>query len=435
MKTKEIKILLDPEELPKEWYNIVPDLPKPLPPPMDPPDGPSNIANLPKIFPKGILAQEMCSDRYVPIPEELRELYLYIGRPSPLYRAKRLEEYLNTPAKIYFKREDFSPTGSHKLNTALAQAFIAKQEGYERLTTETGAGQWGSALSLACCLNGLKCRVFMTRSSYITKPYRRILMELYGAEVFPSPSDQTEFGRKILAQNKDHPGSLGIAISEAIETALNDVGKTAYSLGSVLNHVLMHQTIVGLELIKQFEILDETPDIMIGCAGGGSNFAGFSYPSIGKQLKKGGNTRFIAVGAAEIPKFTKGEYRYDYGDAAKKTPLLKMYTVGHEFVPPPIYSGGLRYHGYAPTLCLLIHEGIVEGKEYTQEYAFNAAKIFAETEGLVPAPETSHAIAATIDEARKCKEKGEKKVIVFNYSGHGLLDLQGYDDIILKKKS
>lgn len=418
--------------MPREWYNILPDLPKPLPPPKDPEGMPSRLELLPKIFPKEILRQEMCQDRYVPIPEELLEAYLRMGRPTPLYRARRLERRLRTPAKIYFKREDLSPPGSHKPNTAVAQAFFAKNEGYERLTTETGAGQWGSALAYACCLFGLKCRVYMTRCSYLSKPYRRIVMELYGAEVYPSPSDRTEFGKKLLANDPNHPGSLGIAISEAIETALNDVGRTAYSLGSVLNHVLLHQTIVGLEALKQFEQIDESPDVMVGCAGGGSNFAGFTYPSVGKALREGKEIKFIAVGASEVPKWTKGEYRYEFGDTAKFTPMLKMHTVGYDFIPPPIYSGGLRYHGYAPTLSLLIEEGVIEGREYPQEKAFQAAKVFAETEGLIAAPETSHAIAAVIDEALKCKQTGEGKVIAFNYSGHGLLDLQGYDDVLLK---
>jgi len=435
----EVKILLDPEKLPNQWYNILPDLPKPLPPPKDPDEGPSRMPILPKIFPKEILRQEMCSDRYIPIPDELRELYLYIGRPTPLYRAKRLEEYLNTPAKIYFKREDLSPAGSHKGNTSIAQAYIAKKEGYEELTTETGAGQWGSALAFACCLNKLKCRVFMARASYLSKPYRRFLMEMWGAKVFPSPSDQTEFGRKMLAQDPNHSGSLGIAISEAIEVAVGNVGKTAYSIGSAFNHVILHQTIIGQEVLMQFEQIGQEPDIMIGCAGGGSNFSGFTYPTVGKQLREGGNKRFIAVGASEIPKFTRyttnhSIYRYDFGETSKVTPMLKMFSLGSDFIPPAIYAGGLRYHGYAPTLCLLIAEGAIEGIDYPQDYAFQAAKIFAETEGLISAPETAHAIAAAIDEARKCKKTGEKKIIAFNYSGHGLLDLQGYADTILKEQ-
>ena len=431
---RDIRVVLDPEEFPKDWYNLVPDLHRPLPPPMDPWDGPSKLELLPKIFMKEALRQEFTAQRFVQIPEELKELYVSVlGRPTPLCRARRLEQYLKTPAKIYFKREDLTPTGSHKPNTAIAQAFFAKKEGLDYLATETGAGQWGSALAFATSVVGLGCLVYMVRTSYMSKPYRRILMELYGAKVFPSPSDRTDFGKKLIAEYPDNPGSLGIAISEAIETTLNDVGKAAYAIGSTLNHVLLHQSIIGIEAMKQFKLIDTNPDIMIGCAGGGSNFAGFTFPAIGRQLEKGGNIRFIAVGASEVPKWTKGQYRYDFPDSGSLTPMLKMHTVGHEYIPPPIYSGGLRYHGYSPILSLLVKDGIVEGKEYTQEQAFQAAKTFALTEGIITAPETAHAIAAVIDEAVECKRRGERKVIAFNHSGHGHFDLQGYNDVLLNK--
>lgn len=428
---EEIKVLLDMEEMPKKWYNILPDLPEPLPPPLHPatkqPVGPQDLA---PIFPMELIKQEVSQERYISIPEEVWEAYYRVGRPTPLYRARRLEKYLNTPAKIYYKREDVSFAGSHKPNTAIAQAYYNKKEGVERLATETGAGQWGSALSLGCAMFGLKCIVFMVRVSYNQKPYRRILMELYGSKVLASPSKETEVGRKILAQKPEHPGSLGVAISEAIETAVKDE-KTKYSLGSVLNYVLLHQTVVGQEVIAQFEKIDATPDVMIGCVGGGSNFSGFMYPMLGKKLRKESDgTRFIGVEPVSCPSLTEGEYRYDFGDTAGLTPLIKMYTVGHDFVPPPIHAGGLRYHGDAPSLCLLVNKGIVEAVAYNQVEAFEAGAIFTKTEGLCPAPETNHAIKAVIDEALKAKKTGERKVIAFNFSGHGLLDLQGYSDYL-----
>lgn len=428
---EEIKVLLDMEEMPKRWYNILPDLPEPLPPPLHPatkqPVGPQDLA---PIFPMELIKQEVSQERYINIPEEVIEAYYRVGRPTLLYRARRLEKYLNTPAKIYYKREDVSFAGSHKPNTAIAQAYYNKKEGVERLATETGAGQWGSALSLGCTLFGLKCIVFMVRVSYNQKPYRRILMELYGSKVLASPSKETEVGRKILAQNPEHPGSLGVAISEAIETAAKDE-KTKYSLGSVLNHVLLHQTVVGQEVIAQFEKIDATPDVMIGCVGGGSNFSGFMYPMLGKKLRKESDgTRFVGVEPVSCPSLTKGEYRYDFGDTAGLTPLIKMYTVGHDFIPPPIHAGGLRYHGDAPSLCLLVNKRIVEAAAYNQVEAFEAGVIFTKTEGICPAPETSHAIKAVIDEALKAKKTGERKVIAFNFSGHGLLDLQGYSDYL-----
>ncbi|MFQ6050559.1 MAG: TrpB-like pyridoxal phosphate-dependent enzyme [Candidatus Hydrothermarchaeota archaeon] len=428
-------VTLSIDEMPRKWYNILPDLPRPLDPPKDPDEGPSRMANLPKIFPKALLQQEMSMDPYIDIPEEIVEIYYKIGRPTPLYRATRLEKFLNTPAKIYLKREDLSPTGSHKSNTAVAQAYYGMKEGAERLTTETGAGQWGSALSLGCALFDLECLVYMVRVSYEQKPYRRIVMQLYGAEVVPSPSERTEAGRKILAENPDHPGSLGIAISEAVETAINH-DETFYSLGSVLNHVLLHQTVIGQELIKQFELLDETPDFMAGCVGGGSNFSGFMFPFIGKKLRgEYDETTFMAVEPKAVPtltgeKISVSQYRYDHGDTATLTPLLKMYTLGHDFVPPPIHSGGLRYHGDAPILCLLVKEGLVKAKAYHQSEIFRAGQILAKTEGLVTAPETCHALAAVIDEAREAKKTGEKKILVYNHSGHGLLDLAGYDDFL-----
>lgn len=428
---EEIKVLLDMEEMPKRWYNISPDLPEPLPPPLHPatkqPVGPQDLA---PIFPMELIKQEVSQERYISIPEEVLEAYYRVGRPTPLYRARRLEKYLNTPARIYYKREDVSFAGSHKPNTAIAQAYYNKKEGVEGLATETGAGQWGSALSLGCALFGLKCIVFMVRVSYDQKPYRRILMELYGSKVLASPSKETEVGRKILAQNPEHPGSLGVAISEAIETAVKDE-KTKYSLGSVLNHVLLHQTVVGQEVIAQFEKIDATPDVMIGCVGGGSNFSGFMYPMLGKKLRKESDgTRFVGVEPVSCPSLTKGDYKYDFGDTAGLTPLIKMYTVGHDFIPPPIHAGGLRYHGDAPSLCLLVNKKIVEAVAYNQIEAFEAGTIFTKTEGLCPAPETNHAIKAVIDEALKAKKTGERKVVAFNFSGHGLLDLQGYSDYL-----
>jgi len=425
-----IRVDMSVEDIPKSWYNILSDLGE-IPPMVDPRTKESlSYDALTILFPKECVRQEGSKERKIKIPEEVREQYIRIGRPTPLYRAKRLEEYLKTPAKIFFKREDVTPTGSHKLNTALAQAYYAVQEGTGRLTTETGAGQWGSALSYAGAMFDLKVLVFMVRISYNQKPYRKYVMKLYGAEVVPSPSDRTEVGRRFLKEDQEHPGSLGIAISEAIEVAVKDE-KTKYSLGSVLNHVLLHQTVIGLEVMEQLNRLDLKPDVMIGCVGGGSNFAGFTFPAIGKVLRgeeKG--TRFLAVEPVACPSMTKGEYKYDFGDTGKTTPLIKMYTLGCDFVPRPIHAGGLRYHGAAPIVSLLKKEGIIESVAYTQEDVFKAAKLFSELEGLIPAPETSHAVKAAIDEALKAKEKDEEKVIVFNYSGHGLLDLIGYHQVL-----
>lgn len=422
------KIILDEKELPKKWYNINPDLPVPLPEPKNPEEK-DNINKLPQMFSSGVLEQEMSMEKWIKIPKKIREIYKRIGRPTPLFRAKGLEEMLDTPARIYYKREDYSPTGSHKLNTAIAQAYYAKKDGAERLTTETGAGQWGSALSLACSLMGLECKVYMVRVSYDQKPYRKTIMQIYGAEIVPSPSTDTEFGRKILKENPKHPGSLGIAISEAIEEALQNE-KAYYSLGSVLNHVLLHQTVIGLELKKQLEIAEETPDIIIGCVGGGSNFGGTILPFVKDKIDGKLDCEFIASEPVACPTLTQGEYRYDYGDTAGMTPLLKMYTLGHDFIPPSVHAGGLRYHGMAPQIALLVKENIVKARAVSQKSVFESGVTFAKAEGVIPAPETCHAIKVAIDEAKECKKTGKEKTIIINFSGHGLLDLQGYEDYL-----
>ena len=421
---------LTPEEMPKKWYNILPDLPEPLAPPLDPgTKQPISPAALEAIFPKALIAQEMSSERYIDIPEEVLQSYMMVTRPSPLQRAIRLEEALGTPAHIYFKREDLSPAGSHKTNTALAQAYYNMKEGVTHLTTETGAGQWGTALSLASNYFGLKCKVFMVRASYDQKPYRREMMRIYGAEVNPSPSMLTEFGKSLLAKDPKHPGSLGIAISEALETCVKD-GNAKYSLGSVLNHVMLHQTIIGQEAMLQFQKLGETPDCLIGCVGGGSNFAGFTFPFIGQKLKGKIDTEFVAVEPTVVPSLTKGKYEYDFGDTAGMTPLLLMYTLGHDFIPSPIHAGGLRYHGAAPTVSALVKSKVVRPVSYQQKEVFEAAHMFAKAEGIIPAPETSHAIKAAIDIALEAKKNNEEKVIAFNFSGHGLLDLGGYQNYL-----
>ncbi|MBE2899956.1 TrpB-like pyridoxal phosphate-dependent enzyme [Methanothermobacter thermautotrophicus] len=422
------KIVLDENEIPKKWYNINPDLPSPLPEPKNP-EGGENIENLPKVFSSGVLEQEMSMERWIKIPREVRDVYKMIGRPTPLFRAKGLEEMLDTPARIYYKREDYSPTGSHKLNTAIAQAYYAREDGAERLTTETGAGQWGTALSLACSLMDLQCKVYMVKVSFNQKPFRKTIMQLYGGEVVPSPSNHTEFGRSILSKDPDHPGSLGIAISEAMEEALQDE-KVYYSLGSVLNHVLLHQTVIGLETKKQLEIAGETPDIMIGCVGGGSNFGGAIFPFVKDKLDGKLDCEFIAAEPKSCPTLTAGEYRYDFGDTAGMTPLLKMYTLGHDFVPPSVHAGGLRYHGMSPQVALLVREGVVNARAVPQHTIFESGVKFAKAEGVVPAPETCHAISVAIEEARKCRETGEEKTIVVSFSGHGLLDLKGYGDYL-----
>ena len=419
------KIILPESEMPQRWYNINPDLPAPLAPPLNPktgqPIGPEELA---PIFPMELIKQEVSMEPWIEIPDDILRVYR-LWRPTPLYRAHRLEEYLGTPARIYYKNESFSPAGSHKPNTAVAQAYYNKQEGVRRICTETGAGQWGSALSLAGALFDLDITVYMVKCSYEQKPYRRMLMEAWGAECFPSPTDKTNAGRAILEKDPDSPGSLGIAISEAVEdAATHDDAK--YSLGSVLNHVLLHQTIVGLELKKQLELAGEKLDVIVGCVGGGSNFAGACFPFVKDKLD-GQNIDIIAVEPTACPTLTRAPYRYDFGDTAQLTPLLKMYTLGHSFVPPPIHAGGLRYHGNAPLMCLLVNQGVIEARALHQNEVFKAAITFARTEGSLPAPETAHAIKAGIDEALKCKETGEEKCIVIAYSGHGHFDLAAYD--------
>jgi len=422
-------ITLDPDEIPRRWYNILPDLPEPLPPPLDPETKePVTPDKLEPIFPKALIEQEVSTKRFIDIPEEVLEAYRRY-RPTPLIRARYLEEYLKTPARIYYKYEGVSPTGSHKPNTAIAQAYYNMVEGVERLTTETGAGQWGSALSYASYLFGLKARIYMVKVSYYQKPFRKVLMKMYGAEVTPSPSELTPIGREILEKDPDNPGSLGIAISEAIyDAATND--DTKYSLGSVLNHVLLHQTIIGEEAIKQLEKIDETPDIVVGAVGGGSNFAGIAYPFYRLKVDKGLDIKFLAVEPEAAPTLTRGIYTYDYGDTARLTPLLKMYTLGHTFIPPPIHAGGLRYHGDAPTLCLLKDKGIIDAVAYDQVSVFKAAHEFFLTEGIVPAPESAHAVKAVFDLAIKAREENREMVILFNLSGHGLFDMKAFEEYV-----
>jgi len=423
----ETKILLDEKDIPRQWYNLAADLPNPPLPPLGPDGQPVSPDMLAPVFPMNLIEQEVCADRWVDIPEGVLEL-LYLWRPAPLYRAKRLEKLLGTPARIYYKHEGYSPPGSHKPNTAVAQAWYNKEFGIERLTTETGAGQWGSALAFACALVGLECKVFMVRISFDQKPFRRLMMETWGATCIPSPSDQTQAGRTILEKMPDTPGSLGIAISEAIEAAVTDeTGKTRYSLGSVLNHVLMHQTVIGLEAKKQLKKAGEKKvDVVIGCAGGGSNFAGLAFPFVSDKIA-GADIQIVPVEPTSCPTMTRAPFAYDHGDTAKMTPLLPMHTLGHDFVPPPIHAGGLRYHGMAPLVSQAIVEGLLEPRAYHQLECYEAAVMWARTEGFISAPETSHAIAAVIEEAKKAKEEGKEKVILFNWSGHGLMDLTGYD--------
>ena len=425
-----MKIFLSDEEIPKMWYNILPDLPEKLPVPRDRDGNPAKLEDLEVVFAKELIRQEFSEERWIRIPEEVREIYR-LWRPTPLFRARRLEKYLRTPAKIYYKFESISPAGSHKPNTAVAQAYYNMKEGVERLTTETGAGQWGSALAFACSMFGLEATIYMVKVSYMQKPFRRILMELWGAKVFPSPSENTSFGREILKKDPENPGSLGIAISEAIEDAVTHEN-TKYTLGSVLNHVLLHQTVIGLEAKKQLEVLDEYPDLIVGCIGGGSSFSGlfwpFYYDKVHGKAEK--DVEFLAVEPTACPTITKGVYTYDHGDTARLTPLLKMHTLGHDFVPPPIHAGGLRYHGMAPTLCLLANHGIIKAKAYNQVEVFDAASIFVKTEGHLPAPEPAHAIKAVIDEALKCRETGESKTILFLLCGHGHFDMKAYQDYL-----
>jgi len=421
------KFYLRESEIPRQWYNIAADLPTPMHPPLGPDGKPITPEMLSPVFPMNIIEQEVSTERWIDIPEEVLEI-LSIWRPAPLCRARRLEKYLKTPARIYYKDESTSPAGSHKPNTAVAQAWYNKQFGIKRLTTETGAGQWGSALSFACNLLGLECKVFMVRVSFDQKPFRKFMMEVWGGNCVASPSKETKAGRDILKKMPDTPGSLGIAISEAIEAAVTDKsGKTRYSLGSVLNHVLLHQTIIGLEAKKQLKLAgEEKPDIVIGCAGGGSNFAGIAFPFMYDKIH-GQNIEILPVESSTCPKMTKGPFTYDFGDIAKMTPLIPMFTLGHKYVPPPIHAGGLRYHGMAPLVSQAIVEGLATPRAIPQLKCYESAILWSRVEGNIPAPETSHAIACTIEEAIKAREEGKEKVILFSYSGHGLLDLGGYD--------
>ncbi len=419
-------IHLPDDRLPKAWYNVVADLPWPPPPPLNP----ANLQPLPPqaleaIFPKALIAQEATAEKWVEIPAEIRKI-LGLWRPTPLFRATALEEHLKTPARIYYKNESVSPPGSHKPNTAVAQAYYNKVEGFKRIATETGAGQWGSALAFACCLLGLECKVYMVRVSFDQKPYRKHLMHTWNAEVVASPSPDTEAGRQILAKDPDTSGSLGIAISEAVEdAALRE--DTNYSLGSVLNHVLLHQTVEGLEAKEQLELVGErTPNVVIGCCGGGSNFAGLALPFVKDKLD-GKDITLLGVEPTACPTMTRGEYRYDFGDTAMKTPLLRMHTLGHGFVPPPVHAGGLRYHGMAPLISFLIDHKVIDTTAYHQSEIFDAALTFARTEGIVPAPETAHAIKALIDHAVRCREENSEEVLLLNFSGHGHFDLASYD--------
>ncbi len=436
MKKFNKKINLDEKDIPYEYLNVsyylnkylkkLPD--PPLHPKTKKPIGPDDLLS---IFPLELIKQEASLAKSIPIPEKVREAYrLY--RPTPLIRATQLEKVLGTPAHIYYKYEGVSPVGSHKLNTALTQAYFNAQEGVKKLFTETGAGQWGSALAFACKIFGLECEVYMVRSSFFQKPYRRILMETFGAKVFPSPSTNTSFGKKLLAKDPNHKGSLGIAVTEAIVRTA-ETSNSKYSLGSVLNHVLLHQTIIGLEAKKQMEKVDEYPDVIIGCVGGGSNFAGIAFPFMADRLSKKRRLDFLAVEPDACPSLTKGKYIYDYGDNVGLTPLIKMYSLGHDFVPEAIHAGGLRYHGMSPLISLLVHEGLIKAKSYPQNKIFEAAVTFAQTEGIIPAPESAHAIKAVIDEALQCRKEGKRKTILFCLSGHGLLDLSAYDSFFQGK--
>lgn len=423
---KHKKIFLDERMMPTHWYNIMADMPNVPMPPLHPatkqPVGPADLSAL---FPMELIKQEVSTEKWIEIPEEVQDLYK-IWRPTPLHRAYSLEKALDTPAKIYFKNESVSPAGSHKPNTAIPQAYYNYKEGIKKITTETGAGQWGSALSFACQHFGIDLKVFMVKVSYHQKPYRKMLMNTWGADVIPSPSDLTESGRKILAQHPDSPGSLGIAISEAVEMAAKDEN-TRYSLGSVLNHVLLHQTVIGLESLRQLEITGDYPDIVIGCFGGGSNFAGISFPFLQYNFTDGKKTRVIAAEPASCPKLTRGNFQYDYGDTVGLTPLLPMFTLGHNFVPDNIHAGGLRYHGAGSIVSQLLKDKLMEAQSVKQLETFEAGVLFARTEGIVPAPESTHAIAVAIREAKKAKEEGVSKNILFNLSGHGYIDMYAYE--------
>lgn len=423
---EQTKYLLDESDMPTQWYNIVPDLPEPPPPPLNPgtgqPIGPEDLAPL---FPMGLIQQEVSADSYIDIPEAVLDVYR-LWRPSPLYRARRLEKALGTPAHIYYKYEGVSPAGSHKPNTAVPQAYYNSVEGVTKLTTETGAGQWGTALAFACSLFDIDCEIWQVRASYDQKPYRKSMMEVFGGTVHPSPSELTEIGRKILADDPDTPGSLGIAISEAVEVAASHED-TRYALGSVLNHVLLHQTVIGEEAIAQMAMAGETPDLIVGCVGGGSNFGGLAFPFIRENLAGNLDCEILAVEPAACPTLTRGVYAYDFGDTAGMTPMMKMHTIGHDFVPDPIHAGGLRYHGMSPLLSHVYELGLMRAESRHQSECFAAGVEFARNEGIVPAPEPTHALAAAIDEAKKCIETGEEKVILTALCGHGHLDLAAYD--------
>jgi tryptophan synthase beta chain len=420
------RFVLTEDQIPTAWYNIVPDLPSPPPPVLHPGTGqPIGPADLAPLFPMALIGQEVSAEPSIEIPGPVREAYA-LYRPSPLHRALRLEQALDTPAHIYYKYEGVSPAGSHKPNTAIAQAFYNQQEGTKRIATETGAGQWGSALAFAAALFGLEVKVYMVRASYDQKPYRRILMETYGAEVVASPSPTTSYGRRVLEESPENPGSLGIAISEAVEDAATR-DDTKYSLGSVLNHVLLHQTVIGEEALVQMEMAGEAPDVVIGCAGGGSNFAGLTFPFAGRKLRGEASWRIVAVEPAAAPSMTRGTYAYDFGDTGHLTPLVKMHTLGSAFIPEPIHAGGLRYHGMSPLVSLLKEQGVIEARAVKQRATFDAGVRFARTEGIVPAPESAHAIRAAIDEALEAKEAGEPRVILFGLSGHGHFDLTAYE--------
>lgn len=427
------KYLLTEEEMPRTWYNILPDLPRPPEPVLHPgtkqPVTPDDLAPL---FPMSLILQEVSTEPVIEIPEPIRQVY-FQWRPSPLFRARRLEKALDTPARIYYKYEGVSPVGSHKLNTATAQVYYNQQAGVKKISTETGAGQWGSALALAGTFFGVEIEVFMVKVSYQQKPYRRNMMQAYGATVHASPTDLTDSGRSILAKDPESPGSLGIAISEAVEVAAKSGGTVKYSLGSVLNHVLLHQSIIGEEALLQMEKADDYPDVVIGCTGGGSNMAGLVFPFIGNARKKGLKTRFMAVEPMSCPSLTKGLYAYDFGDTVGITPLVKMHTLGHDFVPPGIHAGGLRYHGMSPIISLLHDEGIIEARAYHQNPVFEAAVLFARNEGIIPAPESGHAVRAAIDEAVEAKAAGVERSILFNLSGHGHFDMSAYDSYFAGK--
>jgi len=426
------RVFLDEKSLPKQWYNIAADMPNKIHPYLNPvTKQPAQPSDLSAIFPMALIEQEMSTERFIDIPEELQEMYK-VFRPSPLVRAKDLEKALDTPARIYFKYEGANTSGSHKLNTAMAQAYYNKKEGIKKLTTETGAGQWGSALSIACAKLGMECTVFMVRVSYDQKPYRKILMRTYGADIYSSPSNVTEVGKAILAKDPDCSGSLAIAISEAVEVAAKN-SDTNYSLGSVLNHVILHQTIIGQEAKKQFEVMDDYPDIIIGCNGGGSNFGGIAYPFMMDKLRDNKEIEFIAIEPTACPKLTKGVFAYDYGDMSMFTPLMKTYTLGHEYMPDGIHAGGLRYHGDSPLLGQLYHDKLIKAEAKDQVDVFDSAILFARTEGILPAPESAHAIASVIAHAKELKERGEAKTILFNLSGHGDFDLAAYEEYMAGK--